>query len=290
MQLAREFRQQVLGDRSIACQRWQLDADVPPHTHDFCELAVVISGSADHATQYGRRRVTAGDAVVVRPGDWHAWVGCREVEVANLYLVPELFTDELSWVLHDPDLARLLLHGGESREPVPGPALTQLDGWLVDLAATGTGRSFADRMLRSALAGCILATLARGHYDSGAASVIDDRVRRVLQVMSADLAHPWTMTELAGVANLSVSELHRRFRTQVGTTPVGWLTRCRAEAVAAQLVQGSAPVSEIGRRVGWPDPNYASRRFRGVFGTSPSAYRRTFGAVSPAEVVVPSPA
>jgi AraC-like DNA-binding protein len=282
MQLAQEFRQQVLGDRSIACQRWRLDADVPPHTHDFCELAVVIGGAADHATQHGRRRVGAGDAVVVRPGDWHAWVGCQQVEVANLYLVPELFTDELSWVLQDADLARLLLHGGESRTPVPEPELRRLDGWLTDLAATGTGRTFADRMLRSALAGCILATLARGRYDSGpgSASMIDEPIRRALQLMSTDLAHPWTMTELAAATSLSVSELHRRFRSQVGTTPVGWLTRCRAEALAAHLVQGSDPVSEIGRRVGWPDPNYASRRFRAVFASSPSAYRRRFGSTA----------
>jgi AraC family L-rhamnose operon transcriptional activator RhaR len=280
MQLAQEYRQQVLGDRSVACQRWRLDSDVAPHTHDFCELAVVITGSAQHATQNGRRRVTAGDAVVVRPGDWHAWVDCGDVEVANLYLVPELFTDELSWVLHDPELARLLLHGGQSIEPVPPVALGQLDGWLAQLAAIGTGRGFADRMLRSALAGCVLATLARGHYTANgpaASATIDDRVRRALQLMTADLAHPWTMAELATGVHLSVSELHRRFRRQVGATPLGWLTRCRAEAIAALLVQSGDTVATIGRRVGWPDPNYASRRFRSVFGISPSGYRRRFG-------------
>ena len=43
---------------------------------------------------------------------------------------------------------------------------------------------------------------------------------------------------------------------------MAWLDQLRGEAAARLLVQTDLPVSEIGRTVGWTDPNYASRRFR----------------------------
>jgi AraC-like DNA-binding protein len=40
-------------------------------------------------------------------------------------------------------------------------------------------------------------------------------------------------------------------------------------------------VAEIGRAVGWSDPNYAARRFRATHGLSPTEYRRRFTFAAP---------
>ena len=39
------------------------------------------------------------------------------------------------------------------------------------------------------------------------------------------------------------------------------------------LARTDDAVASIGAAVGWPDPAYFSRRFRGVFGVSPREYR-----------------
>ncbi len=52
-----------------------------------------------------------------------------------------------------------------------------------------------------------------------------------------------------------------------------WLARRRAEKAAVLLLTTNLPVAEIGRSVGWRDPNYFARRFRAAFGTTASAYR-----------------
>jgi len=59
-----------------------------------------------------------------------------------------------------------------------------------------------------------------------------------------------------------------------GNPPLAWLTMRRAERAAVLLLSTDAPVAEIGRRVGWDDPNYCARRFRAAFGVNPAAYRR----------------
>ena len=51
---------------------------------------------------------------------------------------------------------------------------------------------------------------------------------------------------------------------------------------AGLLVTTDDSVAEIGRIVGWADPNYASRRFRQIYGSTPTDYRSRF-ATAPAQ-------
>ena len=69
------------------------------------------------------------------------------------------------------------------------------------------------------------------------------------------------------------SHLSRQFRRATGYPPLTWLARHRARLAAALLLRSNQRVSEIGGLVGWPDPNHFARRFRDVFGESPSEYR-----------------
>jgi AraC family L-rhamnose operon transcriptional activator RhaR len=51
--------------------------------------------------------------------------------------------------------------------------------------------------------------------------------------------------------------------------------------MAVRLAAGGRSVAEIGRAVGWHDPNYAARRFRATYGLSPTEYRRRFAFTAP---------
>ena len=61
------------SDLDVDVNRHVLHGDLFAHDHDFAEVAVVLAGSAVHATLYGRRRVGRGDAFVIRAGAWHAF-------------------------------------------------------------------------------------------------------------------------------------------------------------------------------------------------------------------------
>ena len=95
--------------------------------------------------------------------------------------------------------------------------------------------------------------------------------------MAADPAADWTVAGLAASAHVSEGHFARSFRHQLGSAPMAWLAALRGERAAALLIETDLPVAEVGRLVGWADPNYASRRFRQLHGVAPAAYRRTFG-------------
>jgi transcriptional regulator GlxA family with amidase domain len=74
---------------------------------------------------------------------------------------------------------------------------------------------------------------------------ITQPVRVPLMAMSDDLARPWTVEELARIAAVSPSRPHRLFRAEVGSTPLGWLTRSRAEA---STILANAKLRQLSRR------------------------------------------
>ncbi|ACQ79483.1 transcriptional regulator, AraC family [Beutenbergia cavernae DSM 12333] len=262
-------------DYPVTAQRLRVTSDVPAHTHDFVELTFVIDGAAEYVTRTDRRPIGRGDVLAVRPGTWHAFSACRRLEAYNVYIGQELLRRDLAWVLDDARLARLLLAGGDSSIPLPESTLEAVAIRLDELAGV-VPDGVPGGVLRRSLLGCALGELLVSWSTPSRIPAIDPAVARALTSMTDDVARAWTVAELAAVSHVSVSHLHRRFSDQLGTTPMGWLAGARAERAAVLLVRTAAPVAAVGRAVGWSDPNYASRRFRGVYGMTPTEYRRRY--------------
>ncbi|BCJ38557.1 hypothetical protein Athai_60600 [Actinocatenispora thailandica] len=88
---------------------------------------------------------------------------------------------------------------------------------------------------------------------------------------------PAALDRLAERAGLSSRSLARRFTEQLGTSPGKWLLRQRLDAARVMLEQTDLPVETIATRVGLTSAVNLRRRFRAYLGTTPGAYRRTFG-------------
>ncbi|MGO4620457.1 AraC family transcriptional regulator [Ensifer sp. 2TAB8] len=105
----------------------------------------------------------------------------------------------------------------------------------------------------------------------------EDRLLAVLSAMREDLARPWTIDDLAARARLSQSQLFRRFRDMVGTTPMDWLRHERINQAKRLLVGPDAKVSTVAAVCGYPDPYHFSRDFRRLTGYTPTKFRRDGG-------------
>ena len=269
--------EEVLADseQPVGAATMTVVADVPGHTHAFIEIAFVVDGRARHSSSAGVRRVERGDVVTVRPGSWHAYDRLEGMVVTNAYVRPELLHRELSWLMDHPPLVAGLLRAGVAFATVGEDVLDRALGWLEQLEALGPAVS---PVVQLGLATCALGELSDADFTatSTPAASITPAVRTTMAVVEVRPEHPWTLAELSGLAMVSASSLQRQFRVQVGQSPMEWLRRLRGERAATLLAQTDLPVAEIGRRVGWEDPNYMSRRFRLLYGVGPSRYRERF--------------
>jgi AraC family transcriptional activator FtrA len=58
----------------------------------------------------------------------------------------------------------------------------------------------------------------------------------------ARLGTTLSVADLARHAHLSAATLHRRFRAELGTTPLAWLTAERVDLARRLIEQGAAPL------------------------------------------------
>lgn len=274
-----------LSQTPIVARCWTLQKDFQPHSHDFMEIVMIVAGKGTHRAGRGDQQFHRGDVFVLRPGSWHAYLNITEKLIAyNLTFSADLLRRELSWAMDDPFLRRLLWAGplattaaGVECYRVPESAIKRCVTVFDQLHHLGEKDRSEQRAQRIGLMFQALGILASGLPDEGQPSQrMHPAVHEIMQLMEKNLAHDWSLEELAGHLRMDESYLVRIFSAAIGVPPISYLLRCRAERAAKLLAESSAPITEIGVAVGWNDPAYFARRFRAHFGLSASEYRRRF--------------
>ncbi|MFI8947661.1 helix-turn-helix domain-containing protein [Streptomyces sp. NPDC053750] len=107
--------------------------------------------------------------------------------------------------------------------------------------------------------------------------VPDESLAPLLAWAQERLGEPLTVADLAARAAVSPATLHRRFRAQLGTTPLAWLTAERVTLARRLIERGEERLDVVAARSGLGTAANLRARLRRETGLSPSAYRRRFG-------------
>jgi transcriptional regulator GlxA family with amidase domain len=122
------------------------------------------------------------------------------------------------------------------------------------------------------------------HRDGGQAQYVErplagppaDTVQDVMNWISAHLAEPMTVDQLADRALMSPRTFARRFVQETGTTPQRWLTGQRILLAQQLLEETDQSVDEVARHTGFGNATALRHHFRAWRDTTPLAYRRIF--------------
>jgi AraC family transcriptional activator FtrA len=107
--------------------------------------------------------------------------------------------------------------------------------------------------------------------------VPDTSLAPVLAWARERLDQPLTVPDLAARAATSQATLHRRFRTELGTTPLAWLTTERVALACRLIERGEQRLDRVAAASGLGTSANLRAQLRRHTGLSPSAYRRRFG-------------
>lgn len=124
-----------------------------------------------------------------------------------------------------------------------------------------------------------------GHRDGGqrqfverpVPAVPDTSLGPVLEWARSRLDRPLTVPDLADRAAASPATLHRRFRAELGTTPLAWLTTERVTLACRLIERGEQRLERVAAASGLGTAANLRAQLRRHTGLSPSAYRRRFG-------------
>lgn len=129
-------------------------------------------------------------------------------------------------------------------------------------------------------------TVVPPHRDGGQAQYIrrpvpDDRFATTITARTwalGRLERPIMLRDMAQQESMSVRTFTRRFREEVGVSPVQWLTRQRVERARQLLESTDLSIDQVARDAGFGTSTSLRQHLQAALGVSPTVYRRTFRA------------
>lgn len=163
-------------------------------------------------------------------------------------------------------------------------------GQLVTSAGASAGLDMCLHLVRRDYGQAVAAQVARLavaplHREGGQAQFIrqppqvsDTSLAPLLAWMQQHATQPLTLAALARQAKMSARTLSRRFKEQVGVSPLQWLLSARSRRAQELLETTALSVEEVAAQAGFDGTSTFRERFRRDVGVSPSRYRQTFNA------------
>ena len=107
------------------------------------------------------------------------------------------------------------------------------------------------------------------------AGLADPLLARALRRLHGDVAHAWSVEELAREAGLSRSVFSERFSQKVGVPPMQYLMEWRMALAKAMLQRDAPPLEAVAAAIGYQSASAFSTAFRREVGSPPSHFART---------------
>jgi transcriptional regulator GlxA family with amidase domain len=105
----------------------------------------------------------------------------------------------------------------------------------------------------------------------------DDEISRVQQYLEKNYNKTITVTEMAGISNMSSRNLIRRFEQATGNTPLEYLQRFRIENAKKMLENKNYGIEQIAMKCGYEDMSFFRKVFKRHAGMTPREYKEKYG-------------
>lgn len=222
---------------------------------DMRQLLVCTGGRGEVWLDHRWRDLTAGEAYYTPAGVPHAY----RAKARGLW--------SLSWLTYPAAAPRAPRFAPKAPLVLPlnpRPFALAVEG-LCEAVAHGAPQSERELWTR----------LLHQHMQAALAPATaqDPRLAALWSAVDADLAHPWTLAELAQRAGLGRESLRRACLAETGRSPLREVAHRRLRRAADLLRHTPDKVAAIGQRVGFTDPFAFSVAFKRAWGRSPRAHR-----------------
>lgn len=220
----------------------------------FVQILACLGGEGEVLIENEWRRCRRGQAYITPQGKPHTY---RAIKRSVWKLI---------WIQYDEAQVTI-------EEP---PALKTVDAAMLETAFLGLYREQSTLAEHAVLSSWshLLDTTGRRML---ARQIHDPRLNDLWELIAGDLSRPWTLEEMADVANLSSEHLRRLCHATLHRSPMRHLTYLRMRHAAELLALSDMKIEVIGRQVGYDNQFAFSTAFKREIGLSPSSCRGNRG-------------
>ena len=251
------------------------------HGHeDFCELVLVLDGTAEHIVQQERFTVRKGDVFVMGKDIEHGYDNVNRFRICNIMFRPEDLLDfDYDIKQHAGFHALFLLEaqinnaqGFRSRLHLSHADFEEIKALLEATVKEYNGNMPGKKTILHAYFMQIVTKLSR-LYDAPAKQREISGIAQAAAFMENHYMDDISIEQVLDISHYSQRHFIRLFDAAYNTTPQKYLMGIRIRKACSMLKETALPVTEIAARCGFGDPNYFSRAFRKAKGITPSQFR-----------------
>lgn len=107
-------------------------------------------------------------------------------------------------------------------------------------------------------------------------NALTSTVQAIKQFLDNSILHPFDSRGLSSHICLSMKQMNRLFKREIGTTIYNYVISKKIESAKLMLLDTRLTISDIGYKLGYEDPHYFSNLFHSKTGVRPSDFRRLF--------------
>ena len=185
----------------------------------------------------------------------------------------------LLWLTVDGPLTESFMRQMNAYNRVPAkqgmlPSMVILIRQIVQVLVRHTGTSDASFQLEQLLWGLIAAHSGQSVATS---ATLSHEIARVVDALRAcRYRDAFSLADMAAISRMPVETFRKRFTTELGIPPLGYLQFLKMER-AKTLLRDGMSVRQTGVEIGMPDPYHFSKQFKRIVGMSPTAYLKHVG-------------
>lgn len=154
------------------------------------------------------------------------------------------------------------------------PSMVVLIRQIVQVLVRHTGTGEASYQLGQLLWGLIAAHSGQSVATS---ATLSHEIARVVDALRAcRYRDAFSLADMAAISRMPVETFRKRFTSELGIPPLGYLQFLKMER-AKTLLRDGMSVRQTGVEIGMPDPYHFSKQFKHIVGMSPTAYLKHVG-------------
>jgi AraC-like DNA-binding protein/mannose-6-phosphate isomerase-like protein (cupin superfamily) len=259
------------------------DGSFKMHSHEYCELVIVLGGQGNHLTDSENYPLEEGDVFIITGNTRHGFQDARGLKLCNIQYDPQQFLRgqrsldrmmgyhalfDLEPRANQPDHFNERLH-------LSTDELVYVTGLLGTLKTESDERNEGREVVLKSTFLLLVTYLSRLYgrqkRDQGTPLV---RMANVIAHIQRHFREPLRIDDLARIANLSPSQFQRTFKRTYNTTPQKFLQRVRLHEACEMLKDPNRDITNIAYETGFSSSSFFATQFKLHIGESPSQFRR----------------
>ena len=209
--------------------------------------------------------VTAGNAIIYRPGDPQKYSYLKKDKYESVYV-------HFSGSCAEQTLIDL---GIADKRIFPVLATDEMDLLVEKLLPEHRLSKKGYKILENSILLNMLCLIARSDEESAVITTAKQKIEKILLKMESNITNKFTIKDYADELFLSVDRFSHLFTETVGVPPHRYMLTLKTNRAKQLLIQTDHTIGEIAKFIGFTDPLYFSRIFKKHCGSTPMQFRKS---------------